>query len=49
LIGVGNDKRGGEVGSDKVYRDRIEPVIAFLSDSYSKLDPILVSVINLRL
>ena len=50
MISIGDDdKRGGEVGSDKVYRSRVESVLAFLPDSYSKLDSILVSVTNLRL
>ena len=34
---------GGGIGSEDVYRDKAEPVLVSPSESYSKLESILVS------
>jgi len=36
VLDDGNDKSGGEVGSDNVYREKAEPVLVLLSDLYSE-------------
>ena len=42
MIGDNDADGGGGVGGDDVYKGRVEPVLASLSDSYSDNDSILV-------
>ena len=41
-MGIGEDESGEEVGSDEVYKDKAEPVLASSLDLYSELDSISV-------
>ena len=41
-MGVDKYESGGEVGSDEVYKDKTEPVLASPLDLYSELDSISV-------
>jgi len=36
MLDDGNDKSRGGVGSDNVYRGKVEPVLVLLSDLYSE-------------
>jgi len=40
-MGEGDDDCGGGVGSEDMYKERVEPVLVLLSDSYSEDDRIL--------
>jgi len=44
LIGVSEDEIEGSVDDDEVYKSRAELVLISFSDSYSKLNSILVGV-----
>jgi len=43
LIGISEDESGGEVDSDKVYKDKAKPVLASSLDLYSELNSISVN------
>jgi len=36
VVDAGNNDGGGGMGSNDIYRERAEPVLVLLSDSYSK-------------
>jgi len=40
-MGEGDDDCSGSVGSEDMYKERVEPVLVLLSDSYSEDDRIL--------